>query len=217
MDALMGAGTYPFAIAALVLAGLVAVELVAMLTGGSLSALLDDGLSQQGESSVLGAWMSWLNAGGVPLLVLIMIWLASFAVAGFALQALARGLAGPLPTLIACLAAFALALPPTRTLSRWVARIIPGEETSIVNLADFVGLTGTVALGPLDQGKPGQVRIRDGHGNIHVLRARAGAGHLIAQGATVLIVDRTGGVFEAIPAPVELGASHSSRPGATQS
>jgi len=215
----MGAGVYPFAIAALVLAGLVAVELLAMLTGGSLSALLDDGLSQPGEAGALGAWMSWLNAGGVPLLVLIMIWLASFAIAGFALQGGARGLAGPLPTLIACVAALAAALPATRTLSRWVARIIPGEETSAVSQADFVGLTGTVTLGPLDQGKPGRVRIRDGHGNVHVLRARAGGGHIIAQGAAVLIVDRAGGLFEAIPAPAELGAasSSSSRPGAVQS
>lgn len=217
MDALTGAGAYPFAIAALILLGLVAVEFVAMLIGMSVSTLLDDGISHPGEHGPLGAWMSWLNSGGVPLLVLIMIWLATFAIAGFAIQALAGAVLGTLPTLVACLFAVALAVPGTRALSRWTARIIPREETSVVSQADLVGLTGTVALGPLDQGKPGRVRVRDIHGNIHVLRAKAAVGHVIAQGATVLIVDGAGGLFEAIPAPAELGATTSSRPGATQS
>lgn len=217
MDALTGAGTYPFAIASLILAGLVAVELIAMLIGISVSTLLDDGIAHHGEHGPLGAWMSWLNTGGVPLLVLIMIWLAAFAIAGFAIQALADAVLGTLPTLVACLFAVALAVPATRALSRWTARIIPREETSVVSQADLVGLTGTVALGPLDQGKPGRVRVRDIHGNIHVLRAKAAVGHVIAQGATVLIVDGAGGLFEAIPAPTELGATHSSGPGAIPS
>lgn len=222
MDAIVGTGSYPFAIAALVLVGLVVVELLAMLVGMSVSALVDHGLpghavEGHAEHGVLGAWMSWLNAGGVPLLVLIMIWLACFAIAGFAIQGIAQSIAGTLPTLVAGVGALSLAAPATRTLSRWTARIIPREETSVVSQADFIGLTGTVTLGPLDQGKPGRVRVRDRHGNIHVLQTKAAAGHVIAQGATVLIVDGAGGLFEAIPAPAELGATDSSRPGATQS
>lgn len=217
MDPFTGAGTYPFAIAAMILVGLVGVELVAILVGFSVSTLLDDGLPHHGDHGPLGAWMSWLNAGGVPLLVLIMIWLATFAIAGFAIQAVAGGLFDTLPALVASVGAVACAVPATRTLSRWTARIIPREETSAVSQADFVGLTGTVALGPLDQGKAGRVRVRDRHGNIHVLRARAADGHVIAQGAHVLIVDGAQGLFEAIPAPAELGAAQSSEPGATSS
>lgn len=161
--------------------------------------------------------MSWLNAGGVPLLVLIMIWLASFAIAGFAIQGVARSVFSELPTIVTSLGALVLAVPATRTLSRWTARIFPSEETSIVRQADFIGLTGLVVLGPLDQGKPGRVRVKDIHGNVHVLRTRAAAPHVLAQGASVLIVDGVNGLFEAIPAPAELGEVHSSRPGATQS
>lgn len=217
MDALTGAGTYPFVIAALILVGLVGVEIVAMLIGFSVSTLLHDGLSHHGDHGPLGAWMSWLNAGGVPLLVLLMIWLAAFAISGFAVQAVAEELVGGLPTFLASIAAVALAVPATRTLSRWTARIIPHEETSVISQADFVGLTGSVVLGPLDQGMAGRVRVRDRHGNIHVLRAKAAAGHVIAQGATVLIVDGAAGLFEAIPAPAELGAGQSSERGATYS
>lgn len=219
MDAIAGTGSYPFAIAALVLVGLVVVELVAMLVGMSVSSLVDHGMpghavEGHAEHGVLGAWMSWLNAGGVPLLVLIMIWLACFAIAGFAIQGVAQSIAGTLPTIIAGVGALVIAAPATRTLSRWTARIIPREETSIVSQADFIGLTGTVTLGPLDQGKPGRVRVRDRHGNIHVLQTKGAGDHVITQGSAVLIVDRANGVFQAIPAPAELGADHSSGRGA---
>ncbi len=211
MDVFTGAGVYPFTIAALILVGLVAVELCALLVGFSASSLLNhdmghDGVAHGGDHGLLGAWMSWLNAGGVPLLVLLMVWLASFAIAGFAIQAVAHAVAAPLPALAASLLAAALATPATRTQSRLLARIIPREETSVVSQADFVGLIGTVSLGPLDQGKPGSLRVRDRHGNIHVLRAKAAAGHVIAQGEVALIVDGNGGLFEVIPAPADLAA-----------
>ncbi|MGO4676889.1 OB-fold-containig protein [Bosea sp. 2YAB26] len=209
MSALTAPGLYPFTIAALILVGIVAIEILAMVVGMSISSLVNDGLSHHGvhsEHGPLDAWMSWLNRGGVPLLVLIMIWLASFAIAGFAIQGVAQALLSPLPTLFASLLAVMVALPMTRALSRWTARIIPGDESNAISQSDLIGLTGTVTLGPLDQGKPGRVRVRDLHGNIHVLRAKAAAGHLIPQGASVLVVDGSNGLFEAIPAPDELGA-----------
>ena len=214
MSALTAPGLYPFTIAALILVGLVAFEIVSMVVGLSFTSLLGHGSSDlashpdgHGDSGPLDAWMSWLNTGGVPLLILIMIALASFAIAGFAIQGVAQAIVAPLPTLVASLGAIVLALPAIRTLTRWTARILPREETSAISQADLIGLTGTVALGPLDQGKPGQVRVKDQHGNIHVVRARAAPGHTIPQGATVLLVDGSKGLFQTIPAPKELGAT----------
>lgn len=209
---LLGApGFYPFTIAALVLVGLVVVEIGALALGLSLSSLTDAGFPDHpdhGDHGLLAGWMSWLNAGGVPMLVLIMIWLASFAVGGFVLQGAAQAIVAPLPTPVACLAMLVLAMPATRVLSRWTARIIPRDETSAVSQTDFIGLTGTVTLGPLDQGKPGRVRVKDQHGNIHALRARAARGHVIPTGAVILVVDGADGLFEAIPAPAELAATN---------
>lgn len=209
MSALTAPGFYPFTIAALILVGIVTIEILAMVVGMSISSLVNDGHAPHGVHSdhgPLDAWMSWLNRGGVPLLVLIMIGLASFAIAGFTIQGLAQALLAPFPTLIASLLAVMAALPMTRALSRWTARIIPSDESSAISQSELIGMTGTVTLGPLDQGKPGRVRVRDLHGNIHVLRAKAADGHLIPQGASVLLVDGSNGLFEAIPAPEELGA-----------
>ena len=216
MSALTASGFYPFTIAALILVGLVVFEIVAVVVGMSFSSLLGHGISHADvhlDHGPLDAWMSWLNKGGVPLLVLIMIALASFAIAGFVIQGVAQAVIAPLPTLVASLCAVAAALPVTRTLSRWTARILPTDETAAISQADLIGLVGTVALGPLDQGKPGQVRVKDQHGNIHVLRANAAPGHVIPQGAAVLLVDGASGLFQAIPAPKELGMNTGSDQG----
>lgn len=205
MMQMMMPGTQPFWVAGFVLVGLVGIEILALLVGFSASGFLDDGLGfdhhghGDGHDGVLGSWMSWLNAGGVPLLVLMMIWLAAFAAAGFAIQGVV-----PLPTIVAAGLAFVAALPATRVLSRGVSAIIPRDETSVVSQAEFIGLLGVVTLGPLDQGMPGRVRIKDRHGNPHILRAKAAPGHSIEEGASVLVVDGANGLFEAIPAPADL-------------
>ncbi len=202
-------GTWPFWLALLVVAGLGAVEVISVLLGASASGLLDDGLGHHGPDSdagLLGGWMSWLNRGGVPVLVLAVILLSMFAIAGFALQALAAAVAGPLPALVAAPAALVAALPATRWISRGVARIIPRDETHVVAQAEFIGLAGVVTIGPLDQGHPGSVRVKDRYDNFHSLLARAAPGHAIPTGAMALIVDSADGAFVAVPAPDALSA-----------
>lgn len=210
MDSIIQPGTGSFWVALMVVAGLGLVELVSVLLGASASGLLDDGLGHHGpadhEAGLLGGWMSWLNAGGVPILVLAVILLSAFAVFGFALQGVAASvLLRPLPAIAAGPLALLAAVPVTRWLSRGIARIIPRDETAVLSQAEFIGLIGTVTFGPLDQGHPGSVRVKDRHDNIHTLRAQAAPGHRIETGSLVVIVDGSDGLFQAIPAPQELG------------
>lgn len=206
-------GTAPFWVALMVVAGLGLIELVSVLIGASASGLLDDGLGHHGpgdhEPDLLGDWMSWLNAGGVPILVLAVILLTAFAIFGFALQSLAARMLGPLPLLIAVPAAALAAVPATRWASRGIARVIPRDETNALSQSDFIGLIGTVTIGPLDQGHPGAIRVKDRYDNVHILRARAAPGHLMATGTLVLIVDGADGLFEVIPAPDSVASSAS--------
>ena len=82
MESIVQPGTAPFWIALLTVFGLGIVELVSVLLGVSASGLLDDNFSYHApgdaEAGLLGSWMSWLNAGGVPLLVLVVILLSFF-------------------------------------------------------------------------------------------------------------------------------------------
>lgn len=215
MDAIIQPGTAPFWVALMVVAGLGLVELVSVLLGASVSGLIDDGIGHHApgehDAGLLGGWMSWLNAGGVPILVLAVILLSAFAALGFAIQAVAAGAMRPLPATLAAGLALAAAMPVTRWVSRGLARIIPRDETSAISQTDLIGLTGMVTIGPLDQGHPGTVRVKDRYDNIHLVRARAAPGQVIETGAQALIVDGADGLFEAIAAPQELRATDNSR------
>lgn len=213
MSSIIQPGTGPFWVALMVVAGLGLVELLSVLLGASASGLIDDGLGHHGpgehEAGMLGGWMSWLNAGGVPILVLAVILLSAFAVFGFAIQGVFGAVLRPLSATLAVPVALFLAIPTTRWVSRGLARVIPRDETSVLSQEEFIGLVGMVTLGPLDQGKPGTVRVKDRHDNIHLLRAQAAQGHFIETGAAVLIVDGADGLFQAIPAPLGLGRTDS--------
>lgn len=210
MESLTAPGVQPFAIAALVMAGLVGIEILTALIGVSLSEMIgkevalphDYGDADQG---VLGGALSWVNPSGVPVLILIIVALATFSATGYALQAVVGAVLAPLPASAASLAAFFAALPLTRASTRAIARVIPRDETYAVGPDDLVGRVADVTLGPLDQGPAGRVKVQDRYGNWHFPMARAAVGEApIPVGAQVLLVDRDGSAYLAIPAPDDL-------------
>ncbi|MEH3117612.1 MAG: DUF1449 family protein [Methylorubrum populi] len=149
--------------------------------------------------------MSWINLGRVPFLILLILALAAFALAGFVLQGLASALLAPLPAPVAVPLAGAATLPALRVSTKAIAGLIPRDESYVVTADDLIGATAEVTLGPLDQGLPGQVRALDRHGNAHFLRARAAPGAPpMESGTRVLIVDRADAVYVAVPAAPDL-------------
>lgn len=202
----------PFAIAAMMIIIIGSIELFSMVIGFSLSEVLGKSLGFDGDSnSGLVNAVSWLNVGGVPLLVFILIVLAYFSMAGFLIQSVARDIAAPLPTWMAAAAATALALPLVRGTSRLVAKIIPKDESYAISLRDLVGRVGEVMVGPLDSGLPGRVRVTDMHGNPHFVAAVAAPqSPPLPQGTSVLLVDLDKTHFIAIAATDDLKPSRSS-------
>lgn len=206
MDLFLAPQAAPFAVASIILVSITVLEMGCLLIGVSLSELVDKAMPE-GQGGGLSGLMSWVNRGGVPVLVLLLIFLGFFAINGFVLQAVARAIYMPLPALLASIPAFVVAVPQARWASGLVSRIVPRDETYVINPADFVGRIAEVTVGPLDQGLPGRVRIKDRHGNWHTLRARAAADALaIPIGAEVLLVDKISNVFIAIVAPSDLAA-----------
>jgi len=218
-----------FSVAALVLIGLLGVELVGMLFGHSISGLLDTllplhgpelggdldhgtGLEMHGPDAhsegVFGTVYDWINAGRVPLLILIMAALGSFAVIGLALQIVATHLLTTLPTPLAAVIAFAAAIPCTRWVSRGVSQIVPRDESYAISQADLVGRTGIVTLGPVEADSAGRAKIQDRFGNWHFPRVRAAKpGLVIQQGVTILVVDRVQNELSVVPAEGRLAGS----------
>ena len=205
-DILLAPDVRPFAISAAIMVALGGIELLTMIVGFSISELIGKDFALETEShSAIGGLFLWVNAGRLPLLILLILALGVFAMAGFLLQAVAHSLGTAVPVTLAALAAAAVSLPAIRVTSRGIARIIPRDETYVVDNDDFVGHVAEVSVGPLDQGLPGRVRLKDVFGNWHSLVARASPESTpLPVGASVLLVDRDAKSFIAISAPADL-------------
>ena len=205
-DILLAPDVRPFAVAAAIMAVVGAIELLTTLVGFSIGELVGNDVTVESDGhDALGGLFLWINAGRLPLLILIILALGVFSIEGFLLQGIAHGFGITLPAWIAGLAAFAGTIPVVRTTSRGIAQIIPRDETYAVSDADFVGKVATVSVGPLDQGLPGRVRLKDVFGNWHTVPARASSDSTpLPVGASVLLVDRDARSFVAVAAPADL-------------
>lgn len=139
-----------------------------------------------------GDLLGWLGIGKVPLLMLLVVFLAFFGIAGLAIQQLA----GPLSLWLASGAAAAAALPLTGLGARGLARIMPRDETTAVSLDSLVAKRGTITIGTARKGSPAQARVRDAFGQTHYVMVEPhDEAHPIAEGGTVLLVRREGNIF----------------------
>lgn len=177
--------------------------LVLMLLIGLVEAL---GLGASGVDVDLGVdldhggLLGWLGVGRVPLLVMLVAFLAAFGVIGLAGQQIAAAVTGAsLPALAAVPAAAIAALPVTALLGRGLARVMPHDETTAYDLADLTGRTATIVVGRAREGSPARARVLDPHGQAHhVLVAPNDAAAVFEEGDTVLLVRREGDIFRGI-------------------
>lgn len=195
VESLLSAPLAPFTLALALLAGLLALELVLALVGGSVlgagapEAPDTDGFDTD-TSAEVSASASILGLGKAPFLIWLAALLLGFGAGGLAIQTLATAtLAAPLPAL----AAVPLALLPgwaaARGLSGLLARLIPGTESDSVSETMLGRREGLVTQGTATRGRPAEVRVTDRHGNTHYLRAEPMQdGATIEQGRRVLVL-----------------------------
>jgi membrane protein implicated in regulation of membrane protease activity len=178
----------PFSVALLLMLMIGAVEALGL---GASAVHLDLHVDGDVDGSLLG----WLGVGKVPLLMLLIVFLALFGLAGLAIQQFA----GPLPLWIAVPAAAAAALPLTGFGARGLARIMPGDETTAVSLDSLVGRRGTITIGIARRGSPAQARVADIHGQPHYVMVEPyDDGQAISEGETVRLDRREGNIFIAV-------------------
>lgn len=176
----------PFSVALLVMLMIGAVEALGL---GASAAHLD--VDTDLDSDLLG----WLGIGQVPLLMLLVVFLALFGLAGLAIQQFA----GPLSLWIATPAAVAAALPLTGLGARGLARIMPQDETTAISLDSLVGRRATITIGTARRGSPAQARVTDIHGQVHYVMVEPyDDAHAIGEGETVRLDRREGNIFVAV-------------------
>jgi len=144
--------------------------------------------------------LSWLGVGRLPLLMLLVVFLAIFGIAGLILQqAVADGTGAPLDAWIAVPAVAVASLPLTGLAARGLARILPQDHTTAVPLEVLIGTTAQVITGRATLGSPARARAEDHHGQAHYVMVEPDqSGQVFEEGERVLLVRREGELFRAI-------------------
>lgn len=166
------------------LAGLfLGVVQIVVFFAGSVS--FGDAITDLLDGTSLGDLFDWLNLGRVPIAILGMLLLVTFGAVGILLSD-----SLPLvPNWAYAVVAAPAAVGVTKLVGNGLARLIPQDESYAVNHGDLIGRRGVVTLGPLDDGRPGNVRVRDAHGELHTIRARpADTGTVIEKGVEVVVI-----------------------------
>lgn len=195
--------TLPFGVAFALIVGIALIEGMGILVAASPSHLIDNLLPDfQGETG-LDRMLGWLHLGRVPSLVLLILFLAGYALFGYSLQMVAYSLLGNyLPAWLAGLLAVPSGLATVRGLGALVAHIIPQDETSIVSEQSLLGRAGVVSAGAARRGLAAQARVRDAHGRTHYLMVEPDIdGDIFEEGAQILIVRKIGAIYRCIANP----------------
>lgn len=222
MNWMIAAGNAPFVIALLIMAGIALVELAALLTGLSINDAVDnllvghveasnaagasvmDSTAPSDSLSLVGRFLSWLHIGKVPVLMVLIVLLTVFGVLGLVGQGVIRSLLGyALPAVIAAPAALFASLPLVRASTGVLARLMPRDETSAVDIGSLLGRTAVITGGTARRGTPAQARVRDGFGTEHYLLVEPeDDGCHFPIGSVVLLVrQQDGSRFTAIENP----------------
>lgn len=193
----------PFGIAFALIIGIALIEGLGMMISMSPSNLLDDWLPDSAGDGALDRVLGWLHLGRVPSLVLLVLFLAGYAVFGYSLQSACRGLIGHyLPAWAAGLVAVPAGLATVRGLGALVAYIIPRDESSAVSAQTLLGRVGVIYAGHARRGLAAQARVRDEHGYTHHLLVEPDLDdELLEEGSEVLLVRKSGASYRAIRNP----------------
>ncbi len=193
--------TWPFGAALLLMLALFIIEGAGLLFSVSPSSWLD-GLALDTPDGVEGS-LGWLHLGKVPFLILLGIFLAGFAMSGYAIQSFSQTLIGHLlPAWLVALPSMLAGLSLVSGLGALIARIMPSDETSAVSELSLIGRAGIVTQGNARQGMAAQAKVRDIHGRAHYVMVEPDMeGHTFDEGTTVLLVKKNGAKYLGIKNP----------------
>lgn len=203
---------FGIAIALMVLLGVL--EVISMLAGGIsdwLDNLLPDSLTETAHAEVgldvadegiFVRFLSWLYVGRIPVLMLMVVFLAVYGLTGYLFQtAFATVFGSYLNGTLAAVIVWFISLPLVRVTASGLYKIMPKDETTAVLQESLIGRVGTVVLGEARVGNAAQVRVKDAYGQQHYVMVEPDSEDVLKQGDAVLLVSLNGNTFKAILNP----------------
>ena len=201
MNILTAPETWPFGASLAVMVGLSIVEGAGLLLAYSPSHMLDSLLPDMPDSAD-GA-LGWLHIGTVPLLVLLILFLSGFAIAGYVLQASVQSISGSLlPAWLASIPAFLAGVSTVKGVGSVLAKVIPKDESSAVSEQTLIGRSGVVIQGTARDGMAAQAKVRDSYGRSHYVMVEPDLSEeTFDEGSDILLVKKIGARFKCIRNP----------------
>ena len=203
---------FGIAIALMVLLGVL--EVIFMLAGGIsdwLDNLLPDSLTETAhaevgldvaDAGIFVRFLSWLYVGRIPVLMLMVVFLAVYGLTGYLFQtAFATVFGSYLNGTLAAVIVWFISLPLVRVTASGLYKIMPKDETTAVLQESLIGRVGTVVLGEARAGSAAQVRVKDAYGQQHYVMVEPDSEDVLKQGDAVLLVSLDGNTFKAILNP----------------
>ena len=204
LEFLLADANLPFTLGLGLMLGIALLEGLGLLAGFDISRSLDDLLFDAelevgaGESEAPGglAFLAWLHIGVVPMLVLLVVFLAAFGCTGLVVQSLAlRALGYPLAPIWASGLALLASIPILRVTGSGLRKLFQ-DQTRAVSQDAFLGTTGTIVIGTARPGQPAQARLQDELGQSHyVMVEPTTPAEAFGTGTEVLLVERHGAVY----------------------
>lgn len=212
LDLIFAPQNFIFGVAITLMFLLFILEIVALMIGGAndwVDGFLPDSLTEAHaeigidspnvDAGVFIRFLSWLYVGKIPLLMLMVVFLAVFGLTGFIFQSVVYNLLGfYLPKIIAVIVVWFLSLPIVRLFAKGLYKILPKDETTAIDSKELIGRVGVVVLGNATNNQSAQVRVKDTHGQTHYVMVFADTDETLTQGETVLLVSQVGVNFRAI-------------------
>lgn len=151
---------------------------------------LDGVDSAASSTSLVWGALDWLNAGRIPLLFLVLLFLGSFGLAGYLIQLLVFKSFGFLGAAwMVALMALPVSIPVSRYCSLFLGKILPKDETSAVSRDSFIGKPAVIVLGVARPGSPAQAKLKDDFGQTHYIMVEPDSDERdFSAGDTVLVV-----------------------------
>ena len=161
-----------------------ALEVASLLIGFSPSGSIEDALpdvpgpdvldvhdaSGAADVGAVGQVLGWLSVGRLPLLMLLVIFLTSFGIAGWMVQwGAIAAFSAPLSPWLASIPALLAGAFATRHLGRWLGRIFPRDHTEVASQKELIGSYATIIRGEARKGQPAEAKTTDLRGRSHYI------------------------------------------------
>lgn len=205
----------PFLYAFYFMLGIMGLEIISLIAGLGLSEIIDNlfdatdvGLeidtdvdgNVEVQGSFISKYISWIKVKNVPMLILVIVFLASFSITGFIGQSiLNRFLDFTLPLWAAVPTAMIVGFPAYKSVSKLLGEKLFREETSALSEKSFIGETAEINVGTAKPGFPAEAKYKDQFGQLHyfMVEPEEEEGEFV-QGTKVKLTKRDSSSFKAV-------------------